>query len=287
MTRSSNTITDLIPGATVQLLQADPAGTATGQGTNVTVSIARDPNGIGSKAQALVTALNGVFSEVDLLTSYDQDQQDRWPAASATAGRVGLSNDLLSAMDSVVGSGKTVTLAQIGIQIQRDGTYTFDSNTAGQPACDRPHRRDQPAEQGGAGGSEGPAGRDRHRLPRLAGSRPRSRARPAKRHQTCRAASTTGRPGSRRCRTTYTKQYTALDVAVVEPEEPAVVAVERVGWHRRQLRPAGSRSTADPELVPRTGDHGSWRPSDRTARPIGRAIAPGHAIAPSRDRSNP
>lgn len=127
ITRSSNTISDLIPGATVQLLQADPPGTPTGQGTNVTVSIARDANGVGNKAQALVTALNGVFSEVSSLTSYDQDSKTGGPLFGDSRPTQ-LSQDLVSAMDSVVGSGKTLTLAQIGIQIQRDGTYTFDSS---------------------------------------------------------------------------------------------------------------------------------------------------------------
>jgi flagellar hook-associated protein 2 len=125
ITRSSNTITDLIPGATVQLLQADPVGTATGHGTNVTVSIARDPNGVGTKAQALVTALNGVFSTATSLTAYDQDTKTGGPLFGDSRP-VGLSNDLVTAMNSVAGSGKTVTLSQVGIQIQRDGTYTFD-----------------------------------------------------------------------------------------------------------------------------------------------------------------
>jgi flagellar hook-associated protein 2 len=126
ITRSSNTITDLIPGATVQLLHADPPGTATGQGTNVTVSIARDANGVGTKASALVNALNGVFSEVSSLTSYDQDSKTGGPLFGDSRPTQ-LSSDLVSAMNSVLGSGKTITLAQIGIQIQRDGTYTFDS----------------------------------------------------------------------------------------------------------------------------------------------------------------
>jgi flagellar hook-associated protein 2 len=126
ITRSSNTISDMIPGATVQLLKADPAGTTVGNGTNVTLTIARDPNGIGSKAQALVNGLNGVFSQVSSLTSYDMDSKTGGPLFGD--GRpTQLVQDLYSAMGTVVGTGKTTTLAQIGIQVQRDGTYTFDS----------------------------------------------------------------------------------------------------------------------------------------------------------------
>jgi flagellar hook-associated protein 2 len=126
ITRSSNTITDMIPGATVQLLKADPAGTAVGAGTDVTATIARDPNGISSKAQALVNGLNGVFSRVSTLTSYDDDTKTGGPLFGD--GRpTQLVQNLYTAMDTVIGSGKTQTLAQIGIQVQRDGTYTFDS----------------------------------------------------------------------------------------------------------------------------------------------------------------
>jgi flagellar hook-associated protein 2 len=126
ITRSSNTISDMIPGATVQLLKADPSGTAVGEGTNVTVTIARDPNGISSKAQALVDGLNGVFSQVSSLTSYDQDSKTGGPLFGDSRPTQ-LVQNLYSAMDTVIGSGKTQTLAQIGIQVQRDGTYTFDS----------------------------------------------------------------------------------------------------------------------------------------------------------------
>jgi flagellar hook-associated protein 2 len=127
ITRSSNTISDMIPGATVQLLKADPAGTTTGNGTNVSVTIARDANGISSKAQALVNAVNGVFSQVDTLTSYDQDKKVGGPLFGDSRPTQ-LVQDIYSALDSVVGSGKTQTLAQLGIQVQRDGTYTFDSS---------------------------------------------------------------------------------------------------------------------------------------------------------------
>jgi flagellar hook-associated protein 2 len=126
ITRSSNTISDMIPGATVQLLQADPPGTAQGAGTNVTLTIARDANGIGSKAQALVNAVNGVFSQVNSLTSYDMDQKVGGPLFGDSRPKQ-LTQSIYSALGSVVGSGKTQTLAQIGIQVQRDGTYTFDS----------------------------------------------------------------------------------------------------------------------------------------------------------------
>ena len=136
ITRSSNSITDLIPGATIQLLQADPAGTPVGSGTDVTLTIGRDPSGTSQKAQALVDAVNGVFSQVGKLTSYDQTTKTGGPLLGDSRPRQ-LVNDLNSALGSVTGDGKTLTLAQIGIQIQRDGTYTFDAaQMASQLAAD-------------------------------------------------------------------------------------------------------------------------------------------------------
>jgi flagellar hook-associated protein 2 len=123
--RPSNTITDLIPGATIQLLKADPAGTAVGAGTDVTIGVQMDSSGVAKKAKALVDSLNSVFSTVGTLTSWDDTSKTGGPLFGDSRPKQ-LQNDLYSAMNSVLGTGTTKTLDQVGIQVQRDGTYTFD-----------------------------------------------------------------------------------------------------------------------------------------------------------------
>jgi flagellar hook-associated protein 2 len=122
VTRSSNTITDLIPGVTLNLLKATPLG-----GPPTTVSVTRDPATTATKVQALVDALNGVLTGVKTQTAYDSTANKGGPL-SGEGGARSISDSILDLVLNATGTGSSVkALSQLGIQTTRDGTLTFDS----------------------------------------------------------------------------------------------------------------------------------------------------------------
>jgi flagellar hook-associated protein 2 len=116
ITRSSNTVNDLLPGVTLNLLQT---GTST-------VTVGTDPAGTSTKAQALVDALNGVLSSISSQTSYNTTTKKGGPLSGETMAR-GIANTLLDDVISASGTGQTKILSQLGIQTTRGGTLTFDA----------------------------------------------------------------------------------------------------------------------------------------------------------------
>jgi flagellar capping protein FliD len=119
-TRSTNSFTDLLPGVTLNLTKADPD-------TDVTVTVARDTDGIVAKVKALVDALNGVTSTVARHTAYN--------AASKTGGALlgdstarNLTSALRSTVGSQLGSGPHTLFSQLGVSSTSKGGYTFDES---------------------------------------------------------------------------------------------------------------------------------------------------------------
>lgn len=122
MTRSTNVISDAIPGVTLTLTgespTADPA----------TLSVERDPEALREKAQGFVDAYNGLMNAINAEFTY----------TGAPKGPTSLSGDatlrgLQSRMRSLIGSpvagasGAYTTLASIGISTRTDGTLELDA----------------------------------------------------------------------------------------------------------------------------------------------------------------
>jgi flagellar hook-associated protein 2 len=117
--RSTNTITDLLPGVTLNLAKAAP-------GTDVTVTVASDTTAVVSKVKALVDALNGVRSTMAKYTSYDAAKKVGGVLLSDGDAR-SLSSGLASATGRLLPAGSSFrTLSQLGVSLQRDGTYQLD-----------------------------------------------------------------------------------------------------------------------------------------------------------------
>jgi flagellar hook-associated protein 2 len=115
ITRSSNTIDDLIEGATITLRD-----TTTDE---VTVSVARDVAAMGDKVEALVEAVNAALSEVDLRTGYDaENSQASSLTGNTTASKLG--QELTRALVDVVGADGLPSLA--GVELDRTGSVSFD-----------------------------------------------------------------------------------------------------------------------------------------------------------------
>lgn len=117
--RATNTVTDVLPGVTLQLAGASPA-------TDVTVTVGRDGDAVVAKVKALVDAVNEVLAKAAEVTKYD-------PAAKKASALTGDSRArsmvgaLLGALQRA-GAGSLKSLSQVGVTFQRAGTFALDED---------------------------------------------------------------------------------------------------------------------------------------------------------------
>lgn len=118
--RASNSITDLVPGYTVDLQKAAP-------GTTVRLSAERNSAGMADLANSFVEAYNSLRAQITAASKGRTADGDAGPLFGQSAVR-SLSDQLaqLTARPLATGSG-SVSLADIGIKTQRDGTLALDS----------------------------------------------------------------------------------------------------------------------------------------------------------------
>jgi flagellar hook-associated protein 2 len=123
--RSSNTISDLIPGLTINLV-----GTG-----NSTITVAQDNSALSSKISAFVTAFNALDKSLKDISSYDATAK-KGAALYGDAAIVGLRREIRSIITSTLGVDSTTSynrLSQVGVSFKTDGTLSLDStalNTA-------------------------------------------------------------------------------------------------------------------------------------------------------------
>jgi len=119
LTRSSNTVTDLMSGVTVTLLKADPA-------TEVTISAAADQDGTVAKVKSFVDAVNALFTTLDAATKVNPaDPTKSGPLAGDSQAR-SLRRSIVAALSTQMSSGSLRVMSQIGVSITRQGSYTLD-----------------------------------------------------------------------------------------------------------------------------------------------------------------
>jgi flagellar hook-associated protein 2 len=116
ITRSSNTISDAIPGATISLLAAEP-------GTTTTLTIARDTAAMVTATQSFVTAYNAVSSFVKTQTA----------SGGQLPFNTGLRASLRSLTDSftktIPGISSSFSRAgTVGLTLDKTGTLQLDAN---------------------------------------------------------------------------------------------------------------------------------------------------------------
>jgi flagellar hook-associated protein 2 len=116
ITRSSNTINDLLPGVTLNLAHT---GTST-------VTVATDPAGTTTKVQALVDAVNNVLSSIATQTSYNSTTKKGGPLSGEGLAE-NIATNLLDDALGALGTGTTKVLSQLGIETTRDGRLKLDS----------------------------------------------------------------------------------------------------------------------------------------------------------------
>jgi flagellar hook-associated protein 2 len=117
---ATNTLDNVVPGATLTLLKKDPAST-------VVVDVAADPQKLKDKIASFVTAYNDLVKfATDQATSAGQ----RDPSSIGRDPVVReLRTALRNALSTAYGSGATSYLSEVGISFTQTGTIAFDGST--------------------------------------------------------------------------------------------------------------------------------------------------------------
>ena len=109
----SNTFTGLLPGVTL---------TAKTLATGVTVEVKPDVDAMTAKVQALVTAMNAALEEIGGHSKWDVSSRVGGPLLGNSLVR-SLQSEILGSVTRPLAGG---SLADVGIQLSREGTVTFD-----------------------------------------------------------------------------------------------------------------------------------------------------------------
>ncbi len=120
MTRSSNTITDVLPEVTLNLLAS---GTSR-------VEVARDTAATSTKVKALVDGLNSFLAAIATQTKNGSNGAAGGPLAGSSSARA-LVQQVFSVGTAARGTAGVPSLSALGIQVSRDGRYTLDEAALG------------------------------------------------------------------------------------------------------------------------------------------------------------
>ena len=119
VTRASNTIDDLLPGATITLRETTTAP--------VTVTSERDVDGALQAVRGYVSALNGVIGTLDELSSYEPTTKQGGPLQGDPTARQLLYRLRAAVTAQVEGSTSRLHSGfQVGLSVDRDGVVTLD-----------------------------------------------------------------------------------------------------------------------------------------------------------------
>jgi len=121
ITKSSNTIDDLIPGITLNLLDADPD-------TTITLNVTRDTDALLEKIQSFVDAYNEVASFIAQQQSYDQENEETGGILFGDGTLSSIKSQLTSVLlESVWGVEEDFsTLGLIGVNVDKEGQLSIN-----------------------------------------------------------------------------------------------------------------------------------------------------------------
>ncbi len=117
--RSSNTITDAIPGLSLTLTKTTGAET-------VQVSLSQDVDAVKANVKALATAYNEVVKFINERTTYDVTTKQGGVFFNESSARTVISQLRTALSSSVSGATTYTSVGQIGFKTERDGTITVD-----------------------------------------------------------------------------------------------------------------------------------------------------------------
>lgn len=120
LTRSSNTVSDVISGVTLDLKQVSA--------TPVTITTERNVDAAVAKVEKWVADLNGILQAAKDLGKYDADKNLASPLAGDATLR-SLVSTVINAVTDVLGglTGDYTSAASVGIESTKDGLLTIDS----------------------------------------------------------------------------------------------------------------------------------------------------------------
>ena len=126
VTKPSNTLTDVIQGVTLNLLKESTVGSP------IKVSVSRSNTALTSAAQDFVKAYNEVAGTIAELTKYTPKTEGSAAQAGVLLGEAAPRSILSQLRNSLTQSvatldGKKVSLSDLGIAFQKDGTLAVDT----------------------------------------------------------------------------------------------------------------------------------------------------------------
>jgi flagellar hook-associated protein 2 len=124
-TSGSNVVANAISGVTLNLQQASAPGIST------TLTVSPDTSSAQTAIDGFVTAVNGVLSSIQTLTSYNPSTQQAGPL-NGNATLEAFQNQLQNILGKFTNTGGGVkSLTDLGITAGTDGTYTSNDTTLG------------------------------------------------------------------------------------------------------------------------------------------------------------
>jgi flagellar hook-associated protein 2 len=119
--KSSNTVSDLVPGVTLNLLK-------TNAGAPTTITVDRDATGITAMVNQFVTSYNALSNKMKDLTAYDATTKKAGVLNGDSTVRT-IQSQLSEILNAPITSGSNAytRLAEIGVTKQRDGTLSVDT----------------------------------------------------------------------------------------------------------------------------------------------------------------
>ena len=123
VTRTGNSINDLIPGVTLDLLKADT-------NTTINLTIGRDTDAILAKINAFVTGYNNVSSYINTQLSYDQTKKQTGGLLFGDGTLSSVKSDLTTILTQGVWgvSSAYSTLGLVGINVDRTGQLSVNND---------------------------------------------------------------------------------------------------------------------------------------------------------------
>ncbi len=123
MSSSSNSVSDVLPGVTLNI-------TGTGEAT---ITLSRDDSSISSSLQGIVDSYNSIVDTIDLHTGYDTETETSGELQGDSTMR-GVINAIRNSLTSVLPgfSGPTDDIAMashIGLELDKEGQLSLDTDT--------------------------------------------------------------------------------------------------------------------------------------------------------------
>ncbi len=119
-TNSSNTVSNVIPGVTFQLLSASPA-------TTIQIEITNNNSDVESAVSSFVSAYSTVIGDLNTQEGNDSSGNPEPLFGSPTIST--LQDQLQQALDFTQSSGAVTSLTQLGVSVNDDGTLSLNTDT--------------------------------------------------------------------------------------------------------------------------------------------------------------